>query len=451
MIADPSRLWWAALAIALWLLLTGWIIWRAWWTKRRALRRSQALARGTNAVLVAHASQTGIAENLAWLTAEALSRAGTPARVEPLGRLTPDDLAAAGRVLIVASTTGEGDAPDGVERFVARHMIEAADLRGMTYGILALGDRSYDQFCQFGRVLDAWMERSGGCALFDRVEVDNADPGSIRHWQHQLGQLTGHVLQADWSPAAIEPWHLVERVHLNPGSPGGEIYWLAFQSAGMAVPWSAGDIAEIVVPDDLATSREYSIASVPAEGHLALIVRRMVRADGTPGRVSGWLTQDVAVGGAVGLRIRRNAGFHAPPIDCPLILIGNGTGLAGLRAHWQLRDGSDHAGTWLLFGERTLAHDALLDSQLKDAQARGVLTRIDRTFSRDPEDGRYVQALIDEHAETLREWIDRQAVVLVCGSREGMANSVDDALIRVFGPERVLHLKSSGRYRRDVY
>src|SRR5690606_237132 len=122
----------------------------------------EALARESGeAVLVAFASQTGLGEQLAWMTADALSRAGTAARVAPLGELDPAALKAAGRLLVVASTTGEGDAPDSLSRFVRQWMAEPAELAGLRYGLLALGDRTYAQFCGFGRALDGWLRRSG--------------------------------------------------------------------------------------------------------------------------------------------------------------------------------------------------------------------------------------------------------------------------------------------------
>src|SRR5690606_28830304 len=79
--------------------------------------------------------------------------------------------------------------------------------------------------------------------------------------------------------------------------------------------------------------REYSIASVPAEGGLRLVLRRMLRPDGSPGIGSGWLCDHARPGGMIDLRIRANPGFHGPDAGTPLVLVGNGTGIAGLRAH----------------------------------------------------------------------------------------------------------------------
>ena len=457
MTADPVRWFWAALAVGFWLLTIALVRWSRARGRRAGAARSAALAPGGDApaVLVAFASQTGLAEELAWMTARSLSDAGTSARVVPLGDLLPAQLRAAGRMLIIASTTGEGDAPDTLSRFVRQSMKAPADLTGLSYGLLALGDRTYADFCGFGRALDGWLQRSGATPLFDRVEVDNGDTGAIRHWQHRLGLLTGTMIEADWTPPPFDRWRLVGRTHLNPGSPGGEAWLMAFEPVGHAPVWVAGDIAEIGLPasdgQPAPGSREYSVASLPSDGRAEFIVRLMHRPDGTPGLASGWLTRGLAVGDAVDMRIRTNRSFHGPSSATPLILIGNGTGLAGLRAHWRARAGQSPAGTWLMFGERTRAHDAFLDTELQAALATGTLTRLDRVFSRDAGDGRYVQQLITAYAPDLTAWVDRGAHILVCGSLEGMSKGVHEALEAVLGVDRMHDLAGSGRYRRDVY
>lgn len=456
MTTDPLRWFWTAVAFGLWLLVVAAVARSRRMARRAAATRAGSLdTPGTDVVTVAFASQTGLAEDLAWKTARSLSDGGTGARVVPLGDLDVPSLRSTGRLLIVASTTGEGDAPDSVSRFVRRVMSETPDLTGVRYGLLALGDRTYSNFCGFGVGLDAWLKRTGADPLFDRVEVDDGDTAALRHWQHQLAVVTGSSIPADWTPPALDRWRLVERTHLNPGSPGGEAWRLAFEPVDHAPVWVAGDIAEIGLPPctgaDHPASREYSVASLPRDGRAEFIVRRMIAPDGTPGRASGWLTRDLVPGDEVALRVRANRGFHGPAIGTPLILIGNGTGLAGLRAHWKARAGESHGGVWLMFGERTRAHDAFLDGELQAALASGDLTRLDRTFSRDPGDQRYVQTLITQHADDLRAWVDRGATILVCGSLEGMSKGVQAALADALGPERLADLTETGRCRRDVY
>ena len=81
----------------------------------------------------------------------------------------------------------------------------------------------------------------------------------------------------------------------------------------------------------------------------------------------------------------------------------------------------------------------------------GTLKRVDLAFSRDQEQRIYVQDLLRTNADELSKWINQGAVIYVCGSIEGMASGVEQALIDILGDETVDQLRQSGRYRRDVY
>ncbi|KAG0923415.1 hypothetical protein G6F31_019516 [Rhizopus arrhizus] len=133
-----------------------------------------------------------------------------------------------------------------------------------------------------------------------------------------------------------------------------------------------------------------------------------------------------------------------------MVLVGNGTGIAGLRS--LLRE-SAHAGEhghWLLFGERQRAHDLLFADEIEAWQAQGHLARVDLAFSRDGGGG-YVQDRLHAAADVLRDWMQRGAVIHVCGSLQGMAEGVDQVLRAALGDDAVETLLENGRYRRDVY
>lgn len=475
---------------------------------RRAARVEPGVTgtvRETDTLLIAHASQTGFAEQLARQTAESLRGAGLAARVLPLASLDVATLARTSRALFIASTTGEGDAPDAAAAFL-RELAAPAKLAGLRYGILALGDREYRNFCAFGKRLDAWLRASGAEPAFDTVEVDDGDPGALRHWQHQLGLLSGNADLPDWSPPRYAPWRLRERRLMNPGSVGGACFHVVLEPAHGALPaWRAGDIAEIGprhapatvtqwlrdagfdgaapvdadgeslsvrlarsrLPDpahvaglsaqelaarlDPLAHREYSIASLPADGTIELLVRRMLRSDGSVGLGSGWLCEHAPIGADIALRIRANPGFHAPSDDRPLILIGNGTGIAGLRALLRQRIAQRRRDNWLLFGERNAACDFHYRDEIEAWQAAGWIARINLAFSRDQAGRIYVQHRVTEAAPMLRAYVEAGAAIHVCGSLEGMAPGVDAALREMLGASTLERLRVEGRYRRDVY
>ena len=466
-------------------------------------------------VLIAFASQTGFAEQIAQQTAQALKDAGMRVRACSLAQLDLTQLQAVRRVLFVVSTTGEGDAPDSAAGFARKAMGQATVLQNLHYGVLALGDRSYVQYCAFGHALDAWLRHQGAQAMFDMVEVDNGDTGALRHWQHHLGVVSGRSDMADWSAPGYARWILSERRLLNPGSAGGAAFHLAFQPADAQQPlsWQAGDIAEIgprndpakvctlldalqldggvpvhdqapsetttlgevlarsLLPhnaaelaslqgmsaQDLADAfqplphREYSIASLPQDGQLELLVRQTLLPDGSLGLGSGWLTAYLAEQGELDLRVRPNRGFHPPADDRPLILIGNGTGLAGLRAHMKARVALGLQRNWLLFGERSVQHDFFHRSEIEHWQALGMLERLDLAFSRDQAQRIYVQDRLREAAHLLQQWVDDGAAIYVCGSLEGMAGGVAQALSAILGEQVLESMAEQGRYRRDVY
>lgn len=498
--------------------ITGWMLYLDRRSKKRAalkLSRDIKAAAGSGTaggpeILVAYASQTGAAERVAWRSAQMLQAAGIPVAVEPLARLDAARLARAERALFVVSTFGDGEPPDDARAFHRRVMAETADgrLPGLRYGLLALGDSQYEHFCGFGRNLDHWLRAQGAAPLFDLVEVDRSDEGSLRHWQHHLGAISGKADLPDWSPPAYGRWRLAERRLLNPGSLGGPCYHLALEPVeAEAAGWVAGDIAEIAprhapdqveaflaeagldgaapvtrgdrrrpladivaesllpVPEDLAglpaqaaadrlaplPSREYSIASLTADGRLELMVRQAVREDGTLGLGSGWLTAHAALGSEIGLRVRENPSFHGPADDRPLILIGNGTGLAGLRAHLKARAAAGAKRNWLIYGERQAARDFHHRAEIEAWVAGGTIARLDLAFSRDQAERVYVQHRLAAAADTLRQWVADGAAVYVCGSLEGMAPAVEAALADILGPDAPERLAEEGRYRRDVY
>ena len=491
--------------------ITGWLLYLDRRRKKRQVRDARN-SLGANhshapAWLIGFASQSGFAEQLAWQTAGQLQAAGLPVNVQPLGSVSQDQLRQSENALFVVSTFGDGEAPDSARGFERSVLGQDLSLKGLNYSVLALGDRQYAHFCGFARRLHFWLTNQGGNPLFAPVEVDSGDTGALLHWQQQLGQLTGHAPTAAWPSAQYENCSLNQRTLLNRGSAGSAVYLLEL-AVPSAQSWVAGDLVEILpsngtgaitqfleglglassesvlidglahtldqalatrqLPDNRAHlvglhaqalvnalaplgMREYSIASIPSDGMLQLIVRQERHPDGTLGLGSGWLTEHAALGSNITLRLRRNSGFHLPDAPAPLILLGNGTGLAGLRSLLKARIADGQQRNWLLFGERTIAHDYLCQDELQGWLASGDLALLDLAFSRDQEEKIYVQDRLRESADVLRRWLADGAAIYVCGSLQGMAAGVDQVLHEVLGSEAVERLIEQGRYRRDVY
>jgi sulfite reductase (NADPH) flavoprotein alpha-component len=121
--------------------VTGWML----YLKRRKQKKQTLAARQSvmtqqidpNAKpwLITYASQTGVAEQLAWRTATSLQEAQQPTTVKPIQQLTPQDIQQAEQVLFVVSTYGTGDAPDLASSFTKKVMRQTFDLSQMQYAV----------------------------------------------------------------------------------------------------------------------------------------------------------------------------------------------------------------------------------------------------------------------------------------------------------------------------
>ncbi|RUT33870.1 flavodoxin [Pseudomonas sp. PAMC 29040] len=492
--------------------ITGWLLYLD--RRRKKLQIKQARQGLSSAHsdaspwLIGFASQSGLAEQLAWQSAGQLQAAGFAVRVQPLAALSEQDLQQASHALFVVSTFGDGEAPDSARGFERKVLNQPLALSSLKYSLLALGDRQYPHFCGFATRVQQWLNERGAQSLFTPVQVDSGDPEALQHWQQQLGQLTGTAPAANWQAPGYNNWTLEQRQLLNPGSSGSGVYLLGLKAPHASDSWQAGDLVEVMprqspaaiehflqglglsadtrvqldglqetlaqalggrqLPDNRGHlvgmhaqalvdaliplhMREYSIASIPEDGLLQLIVRQERHADGSLGLGSGWLTEHANVGSAISLRVRRNSGFHLPAEPCPLILLGNGTGLAGLRSLLKARIAKGQQRNWLFFGERNAAHDFHCREELQGWLASGDLARLDLAFSRDQAQKIYVQDRLRESADEIRRWLADGAAIYICGSLQGMAAGVDQALTELLGEPALQALIEQGRYRRDVY
>lgn len=499
----------ASLAMPLF-FVTGWML----YLKRRKQKKLTQAARQSLAGhyidqnakpwLITYATQTGVAEQLAWSTATSLQEAHQPVQVKSVQQLTEADLQQHEQILFVISTYGTGEAPDLASNFAKKLLKTNLKLQHIKYAVLALGSKEYpDTYCSFGHTVDEWLKNNGAKALFDIIEVDNANPADIQNWNQALVKATKLDLHAVNIEKVFDNWTLQQRDLLNPNSLGQPAYNIELTASHEAV-WQAGDIAEIqpgnsperinkflqhhhilknAVVDSLQVSiekalwnkdltgeiepfanldhlleqlptlptREYSIASIPSQQVLRLVVRQQYDESGDLGLGSGWLTQHTEINQNVALRIRTNESFHLIDDNRPIICIGNGTGIAGLMSLLHTRTRHNYTENWLIFGERQRAHDFFYASTIEAWQTMGMLKRLDLAFSRDQEQRVYVQDIIRQNAAELVNWIERGAVLYVCGSIDGMASGVDQALIHILGEEQVDELRQQGRYRRDVY
>ena len=135
-------------------------------------------------------SMLGAAEYVADHVANLLEQAGHQAEIHNPASLAEVLAEPEAILLVVTSTHGAGDVPDNLQPFAKDLAEQHPDLKTLKYGVIALGDSSYDTFCQGGKTLDRLLAECGASRIGDRLDIDvtqheipeDAAEDWIRNW-----------------------------------------------------------------------------------------------------------------------------------------------------------------------------------------------------------------------------------------------------------------------------
>ena len=216
-------------------------------------------------ITILFATESGNAERLAQDAAKLARKHGFKPTLVDFADLAVADLANARRLIVVASTWGEGEPPARAARTYAELMGPSAPrLDGVTFGVLALGDTAYAEFCAIGRALDARLAELGATRAVDRVDCDlNFDAPAADWIKSALQTLApprepaGNVVSVDFKPRPAtdvgrEPItaEIVEHINLNSSRSDKETVHLALSFDGNAPAYEPGDSLDLYPHND---------------------------------------------------------------------------------------------------------------------------------------------------------------------------------------------------------
>ena len=138
---------------------------------------------------IVYGTQTGTAEELAYDIEKLSKDKGVDCKVFELDDITMVKLKEINKLLIVTSTTGDGEVPDnGLTFWENLSSLTELNISNLKYGVLALGDSSHYDFCNAGKIIDEKLQDLGANRIIDRQECDFDTEGSME-WSEKFLNL----------------------------------------------------------------------------------------------------------------------------------------------------------------------------------------------------------------------------------------------------------------------
>lgn len=422
--------------------------------RRLASGRIRANAPSETAdILLLVGSEGGSTMRVAKALHHALAASGRRVHLAPMNGLPARS--AAGHMIILSATAGDGEAPGSASEFLeklARWQGARPDVM-----LVGFGDRQFPRFCGYADTVEAACLAHGFQLAMPTERIDRQSAEAVSRWVERLAfRLDLHLqLTLDQASPASQVYRLIDREDY-----GAEVQaptailrfeivprfrWLPawFQHiAGWMPRFEPGDLVAISPPSD-PRPRYYSIASASGSGVLEICVRHQ------PGGICSGYLCGLTPGAEIIASIRPNPAFRPDAKAASLILIGAGAGIAPLVGF--VRNARPGRPVQLYWGGRDPNSDFLFRADLEKAQKAGRLARLSTIFSRIPGGG-YVQDLITLDARELRAEIAAGGQILICGGRD-MAEGVRLALAEALSPMGLdlPTLRRNGRLLEDVY
>ncbi|TDX32384.1 sulfite reductase (NADPH) alpha subunit [Modicisalibacter xianhensis] len=223
-------------------------------------------------IVVLYGSQTGNAEGVAEHAVERAKARGFAVRLADMTDFGKKEFKEPLNLMVVVSTQGDGDPPDTAEGFHEfMHGRKAPKLDERTrFSVLALGDSSYEHYCQAGKDFDARLEALGASRLHERVDCDVDYEEAAERWIEAVldryAELSGGTSQAGQeqpvtaTASASQPTtyskknpfqaEVLESIVLNGRGSDKETHHIELSLEGSGLSYEPGDAIGIVPQND---------------------------------------------------------------------------------------------------------------------------------------------------------------------------------------------------------
>ncbi|KAJ3220230.1 hypothetical protein HK099_004432 [Clydaea vesicula] len=156
-----------------------------------------------SSISVIYGSQTGNAEWIASHIAHQATERGYSSTTSTLDEFIATNLALTSLLIIVISTTGDGDPPDNATKFWRwfrrAKKTEVESFKGRKYALLGLGDTNYSNFCNSAKRVDRKLTDLGAEPILPKGLADDATglEAVVEKWIDNLFQILPNFVIID--------------------------------------------------------------------------------------------------------------------------------------------------------------------------------------------------------------------------------------------------------------
>lgn len=217
---------------------------------------------------VLYGTQTGNSKTLAEKLYIALRELGIDARLQNMLDYRTAQLKKEQQLFVVISTHGNGEPPDealGFFKFI--HSDRAPLLDDLQYSVLALGDASYEAYCQAGIDLDERLQELGAKSLQSRSDCDVDFQAAAAQWQTSLlnrlqrdlqrpltSFQTANSIQAETGQSYSQdnPFRaeVIDVVELTTDTSAKHVFHIELALEGSGLSYQPGDILGVQFDND---------------------------------------------------------------------------------------------------------------------------------------------------------------------------------------------------------
>lgn len=141
-------------------------------------------------ITLAYGTETGNSKKLATELAGIIKKKGIQVKLADLSQYKPKDLIKEEFFFVIISTQGEGEPPILAKKFYDHIHENELILNHLKFGVLALGDSSYPQFCKTGEDIDSRFEILGAERIIPLKKCDIDYEEEARHWIEHVFEVT---------------------------------------------------------------------------------------------------------------------------------------------------------------------------------------------------------------------------------------------------------------------